>query len=122
MSGNHPCSAMKVLAVLSLLALCLLQGLLPALGTCDCEEIGRMVNASVQEAMAGLEERLLQSFSTMEASSMDTMEGRMRDTMKESMAMMPYPSTRSTHLCLNTPIMQILSVNLIVADSSIRRL
>ena len=78
--------------MLSLLALCLLQGPLPALGTCGCEEIGRMVNTSMQEAMAGLEERLLQSFSTMEASSM---EGRMRDTItKKHTSLLP---TLSTH-------------------------
>ena len=59
-----------VSTVLSLLAVCLLQGALSThLETCHCEEIEQMVNASVQRAVTDLESRLSTIDTTLRNSS-----------------------------------------------------
>ena len=73
------CSIMKLFALLPLLVLTLLQGTLAThLETYQCDQVRQLVNSTVQEAVAGLEDRL----SLFIHSAVNNLEKRLTGTME----------------------------------------
>ena len=82
---------MKIFAVLSLVALSLLQeSLCTHLETCHCDQIRQLVNTTVQEAVAGLEERLtltinsaISNIDTTNTTTLENLESSLTNTMEQ---------------------------------------